>query len=69
MTNTVLRIVGTATCPVGSLRADNDGDSLRSNLLSDGRVYNIFNGFSHPSRITAIESTPSRSPSATSSPP
>ncbi len=50
MTTTVItRISGSfAVCPVGILKGGSDGDSLRSGLLSDGRVENIFNGFSHP---------------------
>ncbi|CAN5666072.1 hypothetical protein BH10CYA1_BH10CYA1_41590 [soil metagenome] len=53
-TTTVKRIVPSfAICPVGILTGKVggdpcDGDSLRSSLLTDGRVENIFNGFSHP---------------------
>ncbi len=48
MTQTKLTEVGFAVCPVGILQANPDGDSLRSTLLSDGRIYNVFNGYSHP---------------------
>lgn len=48
MTETKLTVVGFAVCPVGTLRGDSDGDSMRSNLLSDGRVFNIFTGYSYP---------------------
>jgi hypothetical protein len=53
-TTPVKRIVPSfAVCPVGILTGKAggdpcDGDSLRSGLLTDGRVENIFNGFSHP---------------------
>lgn len=52
-TTDITRSSGTALCPVGLLtgKVDGDpcdGDSLRSGLLSDGRVENIFNGYSHP---------------------
>ena len=51
---TLTRVPGSfAICPVGLLTGKVggdicDGDSLRSGLLSDGRVENIFNGFSQP---------------------
>lgn len=52
-TNPITRLGGTAVCPVGILTGKAggdpcDGDSLRSGLLSDGRIENIFNGYSHP---------------------
>lgn len=53
-TTTITRVPGSfAICPVGILTGKVggdfcDGDSLRSGLLSDGRVENIFNGFSQP---------------------
>lgn len=55
MTSTrITRVPGSfAICPVVQLTGKAggdycDGDSRRSGLLSDGRVENIFNGFSHP---------------------
>jgi len=54
MTTTQITRTGAfAVCPVGILTGKSggdpsDGDSLRSGLLSDGRVENIFNGYSHP---------------------
>lgn len=53
-TTPITRVKGSfAICPVGLLTGKVggdicDGDSLRSGLLSDGRVENIFNGFSQP---------------------
>jgi hypothetical protein len=47
MTTKKLTEVGQAACPAGILRGF-DGDACRSTLLSDGRIYNIFNGYSHP---------------------
>jgi hypothetical protein len=48
MKKTKLLEVGFAVCPVGTLRNDPDGDANRATLLSDGRIYNIFNGYSYP---------------------
>ncbi len=52
-TTPITRIPGTTLCPVGLLTGKVggdpcEGDSLRSGFLSDGRVENIFNGYSHP---------------------
>lgn len=54
MTTTPIKRTGQfAVCPVGILTGKAggdpcDGDSLRSGVLSDGRIENIFNGYSHP---------------------
>lgn len=48
MAKTGLTVTGFAVCPVGRLRGDADGDEMRSNQLSDGRIFNIFTGYSHP---------------------
>lgn len=52
-TTRITRTGGFAVCPVGILTGKAggdpcDGDSLRSGVLSDGRIENIFNGYSHP---------------------